>query len=96
MKALEFKKPDYVKFPCLKLAMDAARAGHSAQVVLNAANEVMVAGFLAGEVRFTDIPKGVGAMLEHHNAKELNSVEEVLSLDNDIRRQTEEWIRKTR
>ena len=83
MKALEFKKPDYRKFPCLKLAMDAARAGHSAQVVLNAANEVMVAGFLAGEVRFTDIPKGVGAMLEHHNAKELNSVEEVLSLDND-------------
>ena len=96
MKALEFKKPDYVKFPCLQLAMDAARAGHSAQVVLNAANEVMVAGFLAGEVRFTDIPKGVGAMLEHHNAKELNSVEEVLSLDNDIRRQTEEWIIKTR
>ena len=96
MKALEFKKPDYRKFPCLKLAMDAARAGHSAQVVLNAANEVMVAGFLGGEVGFTDIPKGVGAMLEHHNAKELNSVEEVLSLDNDIRRQTEEWIRKTR
>lgn len=96
MKALEFQKPDYEKFPCLRLATDAARAGHSAQVVLNAANEVLVACFLAGEARFTEIPNGVEAMLERHAAHEMNSIDEVLALDGEIRRQTEEWIQKTR
>ena len=96
MKALEFQKPDYEKFPCLRLATDAAHAGHSAQVVLNAANEVLVARFLAGEARFTDIPRGVEAMLERHAAHEMNSIDEVLALDGEIRRQTEEWIQKTR
>ena len=96
MKALEFQKPDYEKFPCLRLATDAAHAGHSAQVVLNAANEVLVARFLAGEVRFTEIPNGVEAMLERHTAHELNSIDDVLALDGEIRRQTEEWIQKTR
>ena len=95
-KALEFQKPDYGKFPCLRLATEAACAGHSAQVVLNAANEVLVARFLAGEVRFTDIPRGVEAMLERHTAHELNSIDDVLALDGEIRRQTEEWIQKTR
>ena len=96
MKALEFQKPDYGKFPCLRLATEAACAGHSAQVVLNAANEVLVARFLAGEVRFTEIPRGVEAMLERHAAHEMNSIDEVLALDGEIRRQTEEWIQKTR
>lgn len=96
MKALEFQKPDYEKFPCLRLATDAAHAGHSAQVVLNAANEVLVARFLAGEVRFTDIPHGVEAMLEQHTVHELNTIDDVLALDGEIRRQTEEWIQKTR
>ena len=63
MKALEFQKPDDEKFPCLRLAIEAAKSGHSAQVVLNAANEVLVARFLAGGLRFTNIPRGVGAML---------------------------------
>lgn len=58
MKALEFKAPDEEKFPCLRLAIEAAKSGHSAQVVLNAANEVLVARFLAGGLRFTDIPAG--------------------------------------
>ena len=96
MKALEFQKPDYEKFPCLRLATDAAHAGHSAQVVLNAANEVLVARFLAGEARFTDIPRGVEAMLEQHTVHELNTIDDVLALDGEIRRQTEEWIQKTR
>ena len=65
-------------------------------MVLNAANEVLVAGFLAGEVRFTEIPHGVEAMLERHAAHELNSIDNVMALDGEIRRQTEEWIQKTR
>ena len=96
MKALEFKAPDEEKFPCLRLAIEAAKSGHSAQVVLNAANEVLVARFLAGGLRFTDIPRGVEAMLEQHAACALGSVDEVLALDGEIRQRTEEWIQKTR
>ena len=96
MKALEFKAPDEEKFPCLRLAIEAVKSGHSAQVVLNAANEVLVARFLAGGLRFTDIPRGVEAMLEQHAACALGGVDEVLALDGEIRQRTEEWIQKTR
>lgn len=95
MKALEFKAPDEEKFPCLRLAKEAARAGHGAQVVLNAANEALVARFLAGGLRFTDIPRGVEEMLRQHTPGELGSIDEVLALDEETRHRTEEWM-KTR
>lgn len=95
MKALEFKAPDEEKFPCLRLAKEAARAGHGAQVVLNAANEALVARFLAGGLRFTDIPRGVEEMLRQHNPGEPGSIDEVLALDEETRHRTEEWM-KTR
>lgn len=95
MKALEFKAPDEGKFPCLRLAKEAARAGHGAQVVLNAANEALVARFLAGGLRFTDIPRGVEEMLRQHTPGEPGSIDEVLALDEETRHRTEEWM-KTR
>ena len=95
MKALEFKAPDEEKFPCLRLAKEAARAGHGAQVVLNAANEALVARFLAGGLRFTDIPRGVEEMLRQHIPGEPGSIDEVLALDEETRHRTEEWM-KTR
>ena len=95
MKALEFKAPDEEKFPCLRLAIEAVKSGHSAQVVLNAANEVLVARFLAGGLRFTDIPRGVEEMLRQHTPCEPGSIDEVLALDEEIRHRTEEWM-KTR
>ena len=95
MKALEFKAPDEEKFPCLRLAKEAARAGHGAQVVLNAANEALVACFLAGGLRFTDIPRGVEEMLRQHTPGEPGSIDEVLALDEETRHRTEEWM-KTR
>lgn len=95
MKALEFKVPDEEKFPCLRLAKEAARAGHGAQVVLNAANEALVARFLAGGLRFTDIPRGVEEMLRQHTPDEPSSIDEVLALDEETRHRTEEWM-KTR
>ena len=95
MKALEFKVPDEEKFPCLRLAKEAARAGHGAQVVLNAANEALVARFLAGGLRFTDIPRGVEEMLRQHTPGEPGSIDEVLALDEETRHRTEEWM-KTR
>lgn len=53
---LNFEAPDEVRFPCLRLARDAMRAGGTAPAVLNAANEVAVQAFLDGRLRFTDIP----------------------------------------
>lgn len=93
MKALEFKAPDEEKFPCLRLAKEAARAGHGAQVVLNAANEALVARFLAGGLRFTDIPRGVEEMLRQHTPGEPGSIDEVLALDEETRHRTEEWMK---
>ena len=58
---LDFEAPDYQRFPCLRLATEAARAGGTAMAVLNAANEVAVDAFLHRRVRFTDIP----VIIEH-------------------------------
>jgi 1-deoxy-D-xylulose-5-phosphate reductoisomerase len=52
---LDFEAPDLQRFPCLRLAEEAARAGGTAMVVLNAANEIAVAAFLDQQIRFTDI-----------------------------------------
>jgi len=51
-----FERPDLVRFPCLRLAAEAFKAGGTAPAVLNAANEIAVAAFLNGNLRFTDIP----------------------------------------
>ena len=53
--ALTFEAPDHERFPCIGLAADALRAGGTAPAVLNAANEVAVAAFLAARIRYTDI-----------------------------------------
>src|SRR5437870_12530899 len=54
---LDFETPDVTRFPALRLARDALEAGGAAPIVLNAANEVAVASFLAGAIRFTEIAK---------------------------------------
>jgi len=53
---LSFEKPDLKKFECLSLAYQAIESGHSHQVVLNAADEVVVDAFLKHQIKFTDIP----------------------------------------
>jgi 1-deoxy-D-xylulose-5-phosphate reductoisomerase len=61
--ALEFGAPDLVRFPCLRLAFDALKHGGAWPIVLNAANEVAVGAFLAGRLRFPDIPRVIEAAL---------------------------------
>ena len=58
---LDFEPPDLTRFPCLRLAYDAARAGGTAPAILNAANEVAVQAFLENRIAFTDIPR----VIEH-------------------------------
>ena len=54
---LDFEAPDLERFPALRLAREALEAGGAAPIVLNAANEIAVAGFLAGDIRFPDIAR---------------------------------------
>ena len=65
-------------------------AGGSAPCVLNAANEVAVAAFLRWQIGFTDIAKVVEACLDKHVSGSLNSIDELLELDSQVRGQAEE------
>lgn len=85
IRQLVFEKPDLDKFRCLKSTFDAIKAGHSAQVVLNAANEVAVEEFLKGKIKYTDIPKYIENALDSHNVRNLSSVEEILDLDSEVK-----------
>jgi len=62
---LTFEAPDFSRFPALKLAREVLRQGGGAPIILNAANEIAVAGFLAGRIGFLDIVRLVEATLEH-------------------------------
>ena len=84
--SLRFEKPNLNKFKCLKLAFDAIKAGNSYQVVLNAANEVAVAAFLEGKIKYTDIPRCIETALEQHIGTRLYSVDDIIELDNETRK----------
>jgi 1-deoxy-D-xylulose-5-phosphate reductoisomerase len=87
---LSFEPVDHVRFPAVSLAQDALRQGGGAPTVLNAANEVAVAAFLAGELPFLGIVRLVADMLEESVrrglVREPASVEEALELDAEVRR----------
>ena len=93
VRALEFEKPDLEKFKCLKLAFDAIKKGHSYQVVLNAADEVLVNAFLDGKIKYTDIPNMIEKMLNMHKAEKLDTIEKILELDKKAREETEKLIK---
>ncbi|HED1542683.1 TPA: 1-deoxy-D-xylulose-5-phosphate reductoisomerase [Kluyvera cryocrescens] len=81
MGSLSFSEPDYARYPCLKLAMEAFEQGQAATTALNAANEIAVAAFLDGQIRFTDIAAVNLAVLEHLELSEPQSVEAVVEID---------------
>ena len=85
MKRLDFQPPDLDKFPCLRLAYEAAEAGGSKTVALNAADEIAVAAFLKGEIGFADIPRIVGETLLETPDRHPESIEEVLVADASAR-----------
>ncbi|MBI2678580.1 MAG: 1-deoxy-D-xylulose-5-phosphate reductoisomerase [Candidatus Koribacter versatilis] len=85
LKRLDFQPPDMEKFPCLRLAYEAAEAGGATSVALNAADEIAVAAFLAGDIRFNDIPLTIQAVLHETKARHPESIKEVLSMDETAR-----------
>lgn len=78
---LNFSEPRRDAFPCLDLALKAGMAGQSYPIVLNAANEVAVASFLAGELGFVQIPNLISNVLTQHKAIDINDLESVLAID---------------
>ena len=92
LSALTFQKPDFDRFPCLKLAYEAMNAGGAAPCVLNAANEAAVAAFLDGQIKFTDIAKTVAHCLAQNFSDDLGNIENLLAQDAVTRRQAQEFI----
>jgi 1-deoxy-D-xylulose-5-phosphate reductoisomerase len=86
---LDFEQPDLGRFPALKLARQALEAGGAAPIVLNAANEVAVAGFLAGRLRFGDIADVVEQALQRADAPAPQSIDDVLEIDRATRSRVE-------
>lgn len=78
---LSFAAPDYERYPCLKLAMEAFEQGQAATTALNAANEVTVAAFLDSRIRFTDIAALNLSVLERMDLREPQSIDDVLAVD---------------
>ncbi|MAD58253.1 MAG: 1-deoxy-D-xylulose-5-phosphate reductoisomerase [Porticoccus sp.] len=93
-KRLDFEPPDFERFPCLSLAISAARAGGSAPIVLNASNEVAVNAFLNNEILFTQISEVVELALKEVVSIEPNTLKLVQSCDRKTRDITLKLIKK--
>ena len=92
LRHLDFCPPDMNKFPCLRLAYEAAEAGGAKTVALNAADEVAVAAFLEGAIRFDEIPRIIEDVLSRTKSGELESIKKVLEADADARRYAEQRL----
>jgi 1-deoxy-D-xylulose-5-phosphate reductoisomerase len=92
LRHLDFSPPDMSKFPCLRLAYEAAEAGGAKTVALNAADEVAVAAFLEGAIRFNDIPRIIEDVLSRTNTGLLESIGDVLKADAEARRCAQEQV----
>jgi 1-deoxy-D-xylulose-5-phosphate reductoisomerase len=82
---LDFEAPDLTRFPCLRLAQEAWRAGGTASAILNAANEVAVQAFLDGDIAFTSIPGIIESTLEEITPRKAESIATILADDSAAR-----------
>jgi len=89
---LDFTPPDEVRFPALRVAREALAAGSWAPPVMNAANEVAVAAFLAGRIGFLDIVETVERTLDASAPAKPDSIEAIIALDQAARRLATEKI----
>ena len=92
---LDFEPPDVERFPALRVARQALESGGSAPIVLNAANEVAVASFLAGGIRFPDIVALVQRALDELDFAAPRSIPDVLDIDRRTREHVETEVKAT-
>jgi 1-deoxy-D-xylulose-5-phosphate reductoisomerase len=89
---LDFEAPDLQRFPCLRLAFEAVRAGGTAPVVLNAANEVAVAAFLQHRLGFLGIAELVDRTLQTMEVQPAEALDQLLEIDREARRLAEQAL----
>src|SRR2546425_4638427 len=92
LRHLEFLPPDMKKFPCLRLAYEAAEAGGAKTVALNAADEVAIAAFLEKSIGFDDIPHVIETVLIETKSGKLESIKKVLEADSAARQRARERV----
>ena len=92
LRHLDFSPPDLKKFPCLRLAYEAAEAGGAKTIALNAADEVAVAAFLAGSIGFNDIPRIIEDVLAETSSGTMESIGKVLEADAEARRLAQQRV----
>jgi 1-deoxy-D-xylulose-5-phosphate reductoisomerase len=96
LRHLDFSPPDLKKFPCLRLAYQAVEAGGAKTVALNAADEVAVAAFLEGNIRFDQIPRIIEDVLAETSSGSPESIKQVLESDAEARRAAQSLVQKVR
>src|SRR6266481_3302299 len=92
LKRLDFSPPDFDKFPCLRLAYEAAESGGTRTIALNAADEVAVAAFLEEEIGFGDIARVIEQTLRETPVHHPESIEEVLAADHEARARARQML----
>ncbi|VUD68221.1 1-deoxy-D-xylulose 5-phosphate reductoisomerase [Thalassocella blandensis] len=93
LSGLHFEAPDFQRFPCLQLAMNAWRSGGDYAVALNACNEVAVDRFLNGEIKFTQIAEFIDQILEIWDSSEPVCIDDVISADLEAREMADKVVR---
>jgi 1-deoxy-D-xylulose-5-phosphate reductoisomerase len=92
--SLSFEQPDLETFACLRLALEAGRAGGTAPTVLNAADEVAVAAFLEERIPFTAIPAVIERVLEEMPAQGVSHFDDLFAADAEARERSQEQVRE--
>jgi 1-deoxy-D-xylulose-5-phosphate reductoisomerase len=92
--SLTFEQPDLETFACLRLALEAGRAAGTAPTVLNAADEVAVAAFLAERIPFTTIPAVIERVMEEMPAAPVTHFEDLFAADAEARERSQEQVRE--
>jgi 1-deoxy-D-xylulose-5-phosphate reductoisomerase len=92
--SLTFEQPDLETFACLRLALEAGRAGGTAPTVLNAADEVAVAAFLEERIPFTAIPAVIERVLEEMPAQGVTHFDDLFAADAEARERSQEQVRE--
>ncbi len=90
---LTFEEPDTIRFPALNLARESIRLAGNSNLVLNAANEIAVKGFLSRQIKFTDIIPFIKTVLDKEYGKEPISIDEVLLMDRDVRKSANHFLK---
>ena len=89
---LDFEKPDFEKFPSVKMAYEAGKIGGSATVCMNAANEEAVFAFLEDKIKLYEIYQITSKMMEQHHLVQNPSIDEIFEIDKEVRVKTRELI----